>query len=446
MIGKRATIPVHVGGLPLGGEHPIRLQSMTDTDTRDIKATVAQCIRAFESGADLMRISVPDKSSIQALKIINNRLHSNGFHQPLAADIHFKPELAMAAATIVPKIRINPGNFIKPSLKNKASNKEQHLDCLLDVLKPLVKVCNEHSTAIRIGTNAGSLPQHILNTYGHTATAMVQATLEYIAVFEALAFKKLVISLKASDPLLMVESCRLMDGKMKENNIVYPMHVGVTEAGEGLSGRIRSALGIIPLLQDGIGDTIRVSLTEPPEQEISFARKLLDVLKNYRQKKPGSIYPDKDEETIIIKLIADAGSRLLDNDITDLSISTPGVSDKHFAGRLCNELLQAAGKSHKTTAFISCPGCARTSFDIASLVKDLKKELPDLPGLKIAAMGCIVNGPGEMAGADYGLLGTPEGTVHIYHGSKCLLKHVNPELASKRLLNIINTDGIHSKK
>ncbi len=448
MTGILATIPLNIGNLHLGGEHPIRLQSMTDTDTRDIKATVAQCIRAFEAGADLMRISVPDQASLQALKSIKNKLNNDGFHQPLVADIHFKPELALAAATIVPKIRINPGNFIKASTKNKTKipGKEQHLELLQEALKPLAKRCKEHGTAIRIGTNAGSLPQHIFDTDGFTPAAMVQATFEYISVFEALGFKKLVISLKASDPVLMFESCRLMADRMMQNNTLYPMHVGVTEAGEGLGGRVRSALGLIPLLQSGIGDTIRVSLTEPPEQEINFGKKIISVMESYRQEASRTNYPDEDEDYVIVKLIADAGGSLLNNDINDLSVSTPGITDKHFAEKLCNELLQAAGKRHGSTTFISCPACARTKFDIGSFVKQIKQELPEYPGLKIAVMGCVVNGPGEMAGADYGILGTPKGTVHIYKGTKCILKHIAPDLAAKRLIEIINMNDIRSKK
>lgn len=448
MTGILATIPVNIGNLHLGGQHPIRLQSMTDTDTRDVSATVAQCIRAFEAGADLMRISVPDQASIQALKSIKNKLNNDGFHQPLVADIHFKPELAMAAAAIVHKIRINPGNFIKASAINitDTNSKEKHAELLQKALKPIVNRCKEHGTAIRIGTNAGSLPQHIANQYGQTPEAMVQATLEYISVFEFLDFKKLVISLKASNPVLMYESCRLMTGKMMKNNFLYPMHLGVTEAGEGLSGRVRSALGIIPLLQHGIGDTIRVSLTEPPEHEISFAKKILAIMESHRQKVSCIDYHDEDEETVISKLIADAGIRLLKNEIADLTISTPGIKDNYFADKLCKELLQAAGKSHSSTEFISCPACARTKFDIASFSKKIKQELPEYPGLKIAVMGCVVNGPGEMAGADYGIMGTPKGTVHIYKGTKCILKHIAPDLAVKRLVKIINQRDIPSKK
>ncbi len=470
MTGKLGTLPVDIDGLQLGGDHPIRLQSMTDADTRDVKATVGQCMRAFEAGADLMRISVPDNASVQALKSIKKSLHNDGFHQPLVADIHFRPGLAMAAAALVQKIRINPGNFITPSIKNTAEllTKEQHLELLHDALKPLVNACREHGTAIRIGTNAGSLPHHVTYRYGHTPAAMAQATSEYIAVFEALGFNKLVISLKASNPGLMIEAYRLMAGRMAENNRHYPMHLGVTEAGEGLSGRTRSALGIVTLLQDGIGDTIRVSLTEPPENEILFGKKIIEHVNRFHEKdqeklrksqeklrksnesKKASIkklvdegliarktYDEPDAERLIISLASDFGNALLQKKLHGLWISAPNLADKELATKLCLELLQASGRHHSSTEFIACPGCARASINMASLLQKLKMKVPDFPGLRIAVMGCVVNGPGEMAGADYGLLGTSRGKVHIYEGTKAIKKHLDPLIATELLSDII---------
>lgn len=523
---------VDIGGVALGGNHPVRIQSMTNTPTTDVKATTAQCIRAFEAGADYMRISIPNKASVEALKKIKKQLNAAGFNNPLIADIHYKPQLAMDVAPIVSKIRINPGNFITPSHNNSYHNRasqnsrashnnlesqqNEYFELLIFSLKPLINTCSDHGTAMRIGTNAGSLPAHVLAQHGYTAKSMVQATHEYLAVFEALDFDKLVISLKSSNPIITTQAYRLMAESMMNQQKVYPLHTGVTEAGEGLSGRARSALGIITLLKEGIGDTIRVSLTEPPESEIAFAKKIVkhfqtvskvDSTKttdkyDLRTEKPlgktennekhvkgnqhhyinteennfpeesqtdsdwcepvltpaiaGSdtdkikqlinhgliakkAYNVEDSELLIINLVSDFGLFLLEKKLQGMIIKATGVKDKGLQKRIVQHLFQAAGLYQFETEFISCPTCARTSFDMSPILKKLKQELSGHPGLKIAVMGCMVNGPGEMAGSDYGLIGTAQGKVNIYAGAECIKKNIEPGIAIKLLSDIIIT-------
>ncbi len=527
---KHHSIPaleVDIGGVALGGHHPVRIQSMTNTSTTDVNATTAQCIRAFEAGADYMRISIPDKASAEALKKIKKQLNAAGFNNPLIADIHYKPKLALEVAPVVSKIRINPGNFITPSLKrnknNPAAQQNEFFELLYNSLKHLIISCLDHGTALRIGTNSGSLPGHIIGQHGYTAEAMVQATNQYLTVFEALGFNKLVVSLKASNPVVMTQAYRLMAEHMLNRQMMYPLHVGVTEAGEGLSGRARSALGIIALLQQGIGNTIRVSLTEPPENEIAFAglivKHFMTPLPDHYTKstdkcdakteKPPEKPPEKaeksgqavrvaqhyyknaqesgfsegslkdddwcepvllpsvagftpekiaqlvnrgliakkayyidDPEVLIIKLASDFGRLMLDKKLQGVIVGAIGINEKGLPKSIVQHLFQAAGLYCFETEFISCPTCARTAFDMPFLLKKLKHELSGHPGLKIALMGCMVNGRGEMAGSDYGLVGAARGRVNVYARAECIKKSIEPDIAIKLIANIITADKI----
>ncbi|MFW5778132.1 MAG: (E)-4-hydroxy-3-methylbut-2-enyl-diphosphate synthase, partial [Bacteroidota bacterium] len=272
---------VCIGDRPLGGNNPIRLQSMTNTPASDIESTVNQCIRIIEAGADYVRISTPNQNSAHEVMSVKKKLRSAGFTNPLIADIHFNPEVALIAARHVEKIRINPGNYTGAVSKRKISFSNQEIEEMLEKtrnkIRPLVDVCKENGTVIRIGTNMGSLSPRIIAQYGNTPAAMVASTLEFLEIFRSLGFHDLVISLKTSKPVTMIQAYEEMVEKMLELGMDYPLHVGITEAGEGENGRIKSALGICTLLNKGIGDTVRVSLTEKPENEIPFAKKLTSI-------------------------------------------------------------------------------------------------------------------------------------------------------------------------
>jgi len=603
---------VTIGDRPLGGNNPIRLQSMTNTNTLDIAATVAQCIRIIEAGADYVRISAPNIKAAEALKEIRKAVTKAGFTHPLIADIHYNPDVALLAARYVEKVRINPGNYTGSSNTGKTEFSiyeiEQEKEHIYNRLKPLADICRENGTAIRIGTNMGSLSARIINQYGNTPAGMVQATFEFVEIFEQLNFRNLVVSLKASKPMVMVQAYEGMVERMMQHNMAYPLHIGITEAGEGENGRIKSALGICTLLNKGIGDTLRVSLTEEPECEIPFAIKLsslyqipftspgkhdaFDLKKSSFQEDPITITPNK-HKGIVIGEINSGSSTCLDNEkpqtqtdewkpenvthmadfwfaaeasialknpendflvpfgkiefplatniypiinnpgdkeidyeklangyfyrvfcgtnkpseITDIKPGLMGiVADMNtcaeeasldqwvalserlrlpiivrkcfqtadpdevishfaiFAGNYLLErkiqglwitapkantdvvslafgFLQSAGLRITRTEFISCPTCARTSYDLQKVLHDVQKHTSRFPGLKIAVMGCIVNGPGEMADADFGFVGTGTGKLHLYQGRKPVRKNIEPRHATTTLLELLRENG-----
>lgn len=434
---------VRVGDLKLGGDYPVRLQSMTRNDTRDVQATTAECIRAFEAGADLMRISVPDHASVKSLRQIKQKLKQSGFSQPLVADIHYHPELACEAARIVEKIRINPGNFdiarTRDQFTTAGNYQTRWRDSLIFALRPLIEICKEHNTAIRIGLNQGSLPLHLNKPGEQPEQSLVDSGIEYLKILELLGFYKTVVSLKTSSPQSMVNACRSMVSRMQAEKMTYPMHIGVTEAGNGISGRIRSALGVMTLLNQGIGNTIRVSLTETPEKEIRFAKQL----KKYAS--PGGtvcqIHFSPPEARLTIRsnekdtdsLIADTVGQYIQFDIKDMVrhvvIDAPETKEKRISEEISAHLLQEAGVYAYETEFISCPACARVSMNMEELVSKAKKQLSGHPGYRIAIMGCMVNGPGEMTGADYGLICTGPGQVHVYKRNVVIKKNLIPDEA-----------------
>ncbi len=384
MISSRfPTRVVNIGTVPLGGHHPIRVQSMTNTDTLDTNATVAQAIRMIDAGCEYVRIAVPGIMEAENLRNIKNELHKRGYKAPLIADVHFNPNIAEIAAAIVEKVRINPGNYVDKKRKLDPGywmldkNYSRELEEIAKRIAPLVSICKEHGTAIRIGTNHGSLSDRIMERYGDTPDGMVESALEFARICKGFAFHELVLGMKASNVRVMIAANRLLVERMKEEQMNYPIHLGITEAGSGEDGRIKSAIGIGSLLADGIGDTIRVSITEDPENEIPVAY----------------------------------------------------------------EILQATGVRITKTEFISCPSCGRTLFNIQDVLGKVKTRTGHLKGLKIAVMGCIVNGPGEMADADYGYVGAGKGKVMLYKRQELVKKNVNEAIALEELIRLIKDSG-----
>lgn len=402
------TIPVRIGeSLTIGGDAPIVVQSMCDTHTSDIGATVAQCLRLAAAGAQLVRITVPGLKDVESIREIHRRLREAGCGIPLAADIHFSSDTAIAVAPVVEKVRINPGNFHADHDKARAE------------FARLIEVCREHGTAIRIGLNHGSLGRYITEKYGNTPFAMATAAMEWIRMCVERNFHSVVVSLKASNTVVMTQAYRELVRMMKDDGTVFPLHLGVTEAGGGDSGRIKSCIGIATLLQEGIGDTIRVSLTEAPENEIPVARYLAEGRRG-------------DE---MLDAAIEWGPRLLKHEIDEIPASA-GVSEY-----LRNEIMQAARRRFYKAEYIACPGCGRTMYDLQKTFAEVKARTSHLKGVVIAVMGCIVNGPGEMADADWGYVGEGNGNVAIYHKGKPVLRHIPDSEAIDRLLELIEADN-----
>ncbi|MEI6435215.1 MAG: (E)-4-hydroxy-3-methylbut-2-enyl-diphosphate synthase [Bacteroidota bacterium] len=375
-----STRVVNIGDIPLGGDNPVRVQSMTNTDSLNTKATVAQAVRMIEAGCEYVRIAVPFMKEARNLREIKDELRRQGYKTPIIADVHFNAKIAEEAAAIVEKVRINPGNYIPTNINRNASDvfsSEEHFDQISDKLSPLLKICKEHDTAIRIGVNHGSLSRRILEQYGDTPLGMVESAMEFARVCEVHSFQNLVLSMKASNTRVMITANRLLVESMKKTGMNYPIHLGVTEAGSGEDGRIRSAIGIGSLLADGIGDTIRVSLTEDPEFEIPVAY----------------------------------------------------------------NILQATGVRITKAEFVACPSCGRTQYNIQSALEKIRERTSHLKGIKIAVMGCIVNGPGEMADAHYGYVGSGNGKICLYKSRNQIRKNIDESLAVEALVELIKESG-----
>lgn len=358
----------------------MRVQSMTNTDSLNTKATVAQAVRMIEAGCEYVRIAVPFMKEARNLREIKDELRRQGYKTPIIADVHFNAKIAEEAAAIVEKVRINPGNYIPTNINRNASDvfsSEEHFDQISDKLSPLLKICKEHDTAIRIGVNHGSLSRRILEQYGDTPLGMVESAMEFARVCEVHSFQNLVLSMKASNTRVMITANRLLVESMKKTGMNYPIHLGVTEAGSGEDGRIRSAIGIGSLLADGIGDTIRVSLTEDPEFEIPVAY----------------------------------------------------------------NILQATGVRITKAEFVACPSCGRTQYNIQSALEKIRERTSHLKGIKIAVMGCIVNGPGEMADAHYGYVGSGNGKICLYKSRNQIRKNIDESLAVEALVELIKESG-----
>lgn len=620
------TREVKIGYVPLGGDKPIRVQSMTTTDTMDTIATVEQSIRIIEAGADYVRITAPAMKEAVNLEKIKTELRKRGYGTPLIADIHFTPNAAEHAARIVEKVRVNPGNYADRKrfkiFQYTDEMYEAELERIRERFTPLVKVCKEYGTAMRIGTNHGSLSDRIMNRYGDTPLGMVESALEFVRICADLDYHEIVLSMKASNPQVMVQAYRLLVAKMEEEGMNYPLHLGVTEAGDGEDGRIKSAVGIGTLLEDGLGDTIRVSLTEEPEAEIPVA---LNLVKRYNDristsKIPGIldnpidpfertrrrthevgkiggnhvpvviVTPDEDKLTSPAYLteagyiytpdtdkwrIGDAAPDFIDLVKNDINFALPGTLKKIFnydswvelndrsgsiplfsadtylsskeksddfnlicaeLSDLSNKFLSAIKDDHKIvlvletgntdamaelrrafielmnnnitvpvivfrnyknlsddelilysatdiggllidglgdgvwiyapsaslklvnsisfgilqatrtrisrTEYISCPSCGRTQFDLQETTAKIRERTNHLKGIKIAIMGCIVNGPGEMADADFGYVGSGPGKISLYKGKEVLERGIDSDIAVDKLIELIKKEGM----
>ncbi|MDO4211847.1 MAG: (E)-4-hydroxy-3-methylbut-2-enyl-diphosphate synthase [Bacteroidales bacterium] len=551
-----------LGGMTLGGGAPLRLQSMTTRATTDTEGCVEQCIRIIEAGGDIVRLTTQGTREAENLRNIKAELRRRGYATPLVADVHFNPNVADVAAAIVEKVRINPGNYIDPArvFKHVDYTDEEYsaeLQRLEERFTQLLNICREHKTALRIGVNHGSLSDRIMSRYGDTPAGIVESCMEFLRVCKKQDFRNVAISIKASNTVIMVQSVRLLVEAMEREEMTFPLHLGVTEAGEGEDGRIKSAVGIGALLADGIGDTIRVSLSEEPECEIPVAYKLASYVAQTRSGHPhipakaapdfhystpsrrhdcvpevisfhrkggekadliwedlNVLTPDKlmfasqmpegrkflllnymslnDEVRAALRhmpdmtvvaysehrnptgelraLIHELWREGLDNRVVvclrsqmdnkeDFQLSTAAdLGGLLFDGlvdglmlineKLPNELvvdtafsiLQAARLRMTKTEYISCPGCGRTLYDLPGTIARIKAATAHLTGLKIGIMGCIVNGPGEMADADYGYVGAARGKVSLYRGKECIEKNIPEGEAVERLLQLIEND------
>ncbi len=386
---RRKTHEVKIGKLRIGGENRVAVQSMTTCSTLDTEGCIEQAIRIIEAGGQLVRLTTQGTREAENLRNIKAGLVARGYGDvPLCADVHFNPNVADVAATIVEKVRINPGNYVDPARQFKTldytdEEYKQELERLDERFCRFLNICREHGTAIRIGVNHGSLSDRIMSRYGDTPEGIVESCMEFLRIAEREQFRDVVVSIKASNTVIMVESVRLLCKQMEKEGMDYPLHLGVTEAGEGEDGRLKSAVGIGALLIDGIGDTIRVSLSEEPECEIPVAQ----------------------------------------------------------------SILQAARVQMHKTEYISCPGCGRTLYDLQDTIRRIKAAVEEkaktdqrYKTLKIGIMGCIVNGPGEMADADYGYVGAARGKVSLYKNKECIEKNIPEEEAVERLIQFIDQD------
>ena len=602
---RRPTVDVHVGDIIMGGSHPVVVQTMTSTNTRDTEASVAQCERIIASGADLIRLTTQGVREADNLGNIHRELREKGYTTPLSADIHFNPRAALVAATVAEKVRINPGNYVdkqKTFAELEYTDEEYagELEKIRTQFVPFLNVCKEHGTAIRIGVNHGSLSDRIMSRYGDTPEGMVESCMEYLRIAVEEGFNDIVISLKASNTLLMTKAVRLLVDHMDKEDIHFPLHLGVTEAGDGEDGRMKSAVGIGALLSDGLGDTIRVSLSEDPEAEVPVARKLVDYVTQRRGHVPveGAHYPrfspfsterretdavwniggehlpvvisdrsmiddmtinphfipdyiyvgssvpenfpkgmksivdysaweeridnfplftvenmtamggcnapvkflrisypqlnetvlaqikadkkvvlilttvhqngvgeqraffhtllnagcrvpvvlqrgyrENDPEDIMIKGGVDFGTVLLDGFGNGIMLSNEGSIAITDLDNYAFGLLQAARVRTSKTEFISCPSCGRTLFDLQTTVALVKKHFSHLRHLKIGVMGCIVNGPGEMADADYGYVGAEHGKISLYRRKELVEKNIPQAEAVEHLIQLIKDHG-----
>lgn len=437
-----------IGNVTIGGDAPVVVQSMTNTDTADVTATVAQCKRMIDSGAQMVRLTVPSLHEVEPLKAIQKQLKSDGYGNiPLIADVHFNPKVAEAVATFMDKVRVNPGNFTDKrnfsQLDLSDSEYAAQVERMALRAKPLFEICKQHGTAVRLGINHGSLCDRIVSRYGNTPEAMVQSALEWLEICEQYDFHKVVISMKSSNVLTMMTATKLLNDSMLKRGVSYPLHLGVTEAGNDREGRVKSAAGIGALLLMGVGDTIRVSLTEPPENESPFGRMLVQSIENLNVDnlniQDGTlIFEDdsEDEERWYCRAAAATGYAHFQHGLKNLQLCNPHFSASKIADYE-SLIMQACRIKILNTEFVACPSCGRTQYDIQSVFSAVKQRFAGYPGLKIGVMGCIVNGPGEMADADYGLVGASNGLVCVYEGKKRVSEPMLPEKAMDMLEKII---------
>ena len=452
MSTRRISSVAHVGNIAIGGDNPIRIQSMATTDTNDTEGSVAQAKRIIDAGGELVRFTTQGTREAENMQHISARLKADGYTAPLVADVHFTAHVADVAAQYCEKVRINPGNYVDPgrTFKHLEYTDEEYAAELQKIeakLVPFLNICKEHHTAVRIGVNHGSLSDRIMSRYGDTPEGIVESCMEFLRIFKREQFDDVVISIKASNTVVMVTTVRLLVKTMDQEDMHYPLHLGVTEAGEGEDGRIKSAVGIGALLTEGIGDTIRVSLSEEPECEIPVARKLVDLIPEctrLREEAEASIADDTitlhvdapDYETLQLKAAMAVGALLIDRKATKLQLCCSRFTREQLVS-LADAVLQAARIKFTKTEYISCPGCGRTLYNLQETIARIKAATSHLVGLKIGIMGCIVNGPGEMADADYGYVGAGRGKISLYKQKVCVAKNIPEEEAVERLLQLI---------
>lgn len=528
---RRKTHEVKVGDLGIGGENPVRIQSMANTDTNDIENSALQGVRIADAGGELVRYTTQGVREAAALGKIRSRMRELGCNVPVSADVHFNPKAAFEAATTADKVRINPGNFVDAARtfrKLEFTDEEYAAEIgkIEETLVPFLNLCKEKGVAVRLGVNHGSLSDRIMSRYGDTPAGMVESVMEFLEVCRRENFNDVVISIKASNTSVMVETVKLLVGRMDEKGMTFPLHLGVTEAGDAEDGRIKSAVGIGALMAEGIGDTIRVSLSEPPENEVPVAALLRDyiaaranhtpieepakvlpglsrshlrklrgfedkpvamhadkpneiffladasmpvknpefagplVIKSRHVNAPAEImsyidrfvaagydnpvvvsleYKDTDLDALRVKAGADFGYLLLNGYASGIEVVDDNFDEKTLAD-LELGILQAARLRMSKTEYIACPSCGRTLFDLQKTLQDVKEATKEMKGLKIGVMGCIVNGPGEMADADYGYVGAGPGRVSIYRGKELIQKNIPAEEALPALISLIRTD------
>ncbi len=452
---RRKSTVVRVGDVLMGGDHPIRIQSMTTTNTNDTEACVAQAERIIRAGGELVRLTTQGVREAENMKNIRAALRAKGYDTPLVADVHFNPHVADVAAQYIEKVRINPGNYVDPArtFKHLEYTDEEYAAEVRKIderLMPFIEICKQHHTAVRIGVNHGSLSDRIMSRYGDTPAGIVESCLEFLRIFKREHFDDVVISIKASNTVVMVQSVRLLVESMEKEGMHYPLHLGVTEAGEGEDGRIKSAVGIGALLTEGIGDTIRVSLSEEPEAEIPVARQLVDSIDEcaeLRARAEASIVDDTvtlclhetDWPSLQLKAAMAVGAIFIDQKAHQLVICND-VFAKEKLVELADAILQAARIKFTKTEYISCPGCGRTLYNLQETIARIKEATRHLVGLKIGIMGCIVNGPGEMADADYGYVGAGPGKISLYRKKVCVEKNIPEQEAVEHLLALIQQD------
>ena len=467
MSTRRISSVTHVGNIAIGGDNPIRIQSMATVDTNDTEGCVAQAKRIIDAGGELVRFTTQGTREAENMKNISARLKADGYTAPLVADVHFTAHVADVAAQYCEKVRINPGNYVDPGrtfkhLEYTDAEYAAELQKIEAKFVPFLNICKQHHTAIRIGVNHGSLSDRIMSRYGDTPEGIVESCMEFLRICKREHFNDVVISIKASNTVVMVTTVRLLVKTMDSEDMHYPLHLGVTEAGEGEDGRIKSAVGIGALLTEGIGDTIRVSLSEEPECEIPVARKLVELAESlplpFRKDGDGErmyiegdtlhlILSAPDWETFQLKAAMASGSLLIDRKATNLVIepATPNLPSLLGEGSgerllLADAILQAARIKFTKTEYISCPGCGRTLYNLQDTIARIKAATSHLVGLKIGIMGCIVNGPGEMADADYGYVGAGRGKISLYKQKVCVEKNIPESEAVDKLLELINKD------
>ena len=404
---------VIVGGkVRIGGGNPIVVQTMCNTHTDDVEATVAQCLELAAAGAQMVRITVPGLQDVPCVEQIHSRLRAAGCDVPLVADIHFSSETAIAVAPIVEKVRINPGNFHKDHSKAR------------EQFARFLAVCKANGTAVRIGLNHGSLGAYITDLYGNTPLAMAKAAMEWVEMCLDADFYDVVVSLKASNTVVVVEAYRELVRLMEDRGVRFPLHIGVTEAGNAVEGRIKSLVALSTLLEEGIGDTIRVSLTEPPVNELPVAQYLAARFS------PAVTVP---ESPAYFDAACTWGPKLLRREVDE-------IRDPAVPADIADVIMQAARRRFTHPEYVACPGCGRTMYDLQGVFEEVKRRTSHLKGMVIAVMGCIVNGPGEMADADWGYVGEGGGRVSIYHKGEPVLRHIPDSEAIDRLLELIESE------